>query len=131
LTIQSFLYRIIFYINISKNIILHKSIQFTKLICELYNKLIINYEFTLSKQILKSGTSIGANIHEVQGAESLNDFKHKISIAYKESKETKFWLITLKNSKKISEKEYIYLFDKTDEICRILWSIIKTTQKKS
>ncbi|MGG6230272.1 four helix bundle protein [Tenacibaculum sp. SDUM215027] len=74
-----------------------------------------NKEFILSKQIVRSGTSVGANIVEANGAISKADFLAKISIAYKECLETKYWLSLLKNSEEIRVEEYEELFEKADE----------------
>ena len=87
-----------------------------------------NKEYVLSKQLLRSGTSIGANISEANGAISDNDFSAKMSISYKESLETKYWLNLLKDTGYIDERKFKELFDDTDEISRMLFSIIKTTR---
>lgn len=75
-----------------ENIIQQKSFEFALLIIELYKKLTNSKEFIISKQLLRSGTSIGANIEESIGAQSRNDFISKISISYKEARETEYWL---------------------------------------
>ena len=95
-----------------------------------YIKIIISAqkEYVLSKQLLRSGTSIGANISEANGAISEADFSSKISIAYKESLETKYWLQLLKETKYISEKDFNNLFEKADELAKILFSILKKTR---
>ena len=88
-------------------------------------------EYELAKQILRSGTtSIGANVSEAQGAISDADFSNKISIAYKETLETKFWLCLLKDTHFISEKIYDSLFKDADELGRILFSILRTMRIK-
>lgn len=84
-------------------------------------------EFVLSKQLLKSGTSIGANIAEANGAISTAEFRAKMSIAYKECLETKYWLSLLKDTGYISEKAFESIYDDADEISKILFSIIKNT----
>ncbi len=88
----------------------------------------INKEFVLSKQVLRSGTSVGANIVEANGAISKADFSAKISIAYKECLETKYWLSLLKDSEELRIDEYEELFEKADEIAKILFSILKKTR---
>ena len=85
-------------------------------------------EFVLSKQLLRSGTSIGANIAEANGAISKADFKAKMSIAYNESLETKYWLSLLKDTGYISEKAFNSIHDDADEISKMLFTIIKNTQ---
>ncbi len=85
-------------------------------------------EFVLSKQLLRSGTSIGANISEANGAISKADFSSKISIAYKECLETKYWLILLKDTGFIDEITFKSMFNDADELAKILFSILKTTR---
>lgn len=74
------------------NIIIKKSYAFALDIVLLYKQLVEQKEFVLSKQLLRSGTSVGANIHEALPSESKRDFIHKLSIALKESRETSYWL---------------------------------------
>ena len=85
-------------------------------------------EFILSKQILRSGTSIGANIAEGIGAISMKDFSSKMSIAYKESLETKYWLSLLKDTDYIDENTFHSMYTDADEISKMLFSILKTTR---
>ncbi|MGC2239000.1 MAG: four helix bundle protein [Pyrinomonadaceae bacterium] len=85
-------------------------------------------EYILSKQMLRSGTSIGANIAEANGAISEADFSSKISIAYKECLETKYWLSLLKDTNYISEKSFESMHTDADEIAKILFTILKTTR---
>lgn len=85
-------------------------------------------EFILSKQLLKSGTSIGANVAEADGAISTADFSSKISISYKECLETKYWLSLLKDTGFIEEKTFLSMHDDADELAKILFSILKTTR---
>ncbi|MCL6267139.1 four helix bundle protein [Flagellimonas myxillae] len=85
-------------------------------------------EFVLSKQLLRSGTSIGANIAEANGAISKADFSAKISISYKESLEAKYWLSILKDSDYLDQKEANKLIVGADELSRIMFAILKTTR---
>lgn len=85
-------------------------------------------EFVLSKQLLKSGTSIGANVAEANGAISKADFSSKISIAYKESLETKYWLKLLLDTDFISKNTFNSMHQDADELSKILYSILKTTR---
>ena len=85
-------------------------------------------EYTISKQLLRSGTSIGANMAEANGAISKADFSSKVSIAYKECLETKYWLNLLKDTEFITENEFNSIHKEADEIGRILFSILKTTR---
>lgn len=87
-------------------------------------------EFVLSKQLLRSGTSIGANIAEAQGAISKADFRAKISIAYKECLETKYWLSLLKDTGYINETAFDSIDNDAQEISKMLWNIIKTTNSE-
>ena len=85
-------------------------------------------EYVLSKQMLRSGTSIGANIAEANGAISEADFSNKISIACKECLETKYWLSLLKDTDYISEKSFESMHGNADEIGKILFAILKKTR---
>jgi four helix bundle protein len=85
-------------------------------------------EFELAHQLLKSGTSIGANLAEANGAISKADFSSKVSIAYKETLETKYWLDLLKEVNLIEDPQFEDLFNRTDELGKILFSILKTTR---
>lgn len=85
-------------------------------------------EFDLARQLLKSGTSIGANLAEANGAISKPDFSNKVSISYKETLETKYWLELLKEVDLIENSLFNELLSDADEIARILFSILKTTR---
>lgn len=85
-------------------------------------------EYVMSKQMLRSGTSIGANITEANGAISDADFSHKISIAYKECLETKYWLHLLKDTDYMDLRSFESMHGDADEIARILFAILKTTR---
>ncbi len=84
-------------------------------------------EFVLSKQLLRSGTSIGANIAEANGAISKADFRAKMSIAYKECLETKYWLSLLKDTDYIDEKSFVSIYQDAEEISRMLYRIVTNT----
>ena len=85
-------------------------------------------EYILSKQLIRSGTSIGANIVEAQQAQSRADFISKLSIALKEASETNYWLRLLNATEYLSESEFSSIIADCKEIERILTSIIKTTR---
>ncbi len=87
-------------------------------------------EYILSKQLLRSGTAIGALIREADYAESKADFIHKIHIATKEASETEYWLILLYKSGILSEKEFESIQPETNQINRILVAILKTSKAK-
>lgn len=85
-------------------------------------------EYVLSKQLLRSGTSIGANLSEAKAAISTNDLSAKVSIAYKEAQETKYWLDLLRDTAYLSNDAHASLYQDADEICAILFSTLKTTR---
>lgn len=87
-------------------------------------------ESILSQQILKSGTSIGANVEEAIGGQSEKDFIFKITIAYKEGRETHYWLRLLKDSEILENKLVNSFIDDCDELLKILGTILKTMKKK-
>ena len=87
-------------------------------------------EFVLSKQLLRSGTSIGANIEECQGAQSEKDFYAKISIAYKESRETLYWIKLLRATEFLSADKAQSLINDAEEICRIIGKIQTTIKER-
>ena len=88
-------------------------------------------EFVLSKQVLRSGTSIGANIEESIGGASEKDFLHKLTISYKEARETIYWLKLLHATQYISEKEFNSLHNDAEEICKILAKIQITLKSRN
>ncbi len=112
----------------SDNIIVNKSFDFAKRIVNL-NKFLNKEkcEYILSKQILKSGTSIGANVFEAQNAQSNADFLSKMKIALKEATETLFWLMLLYETDYINSSTFESLKADLDDIRNILGSICKTT----
>jgi len=87
-------------------------------------------EFVLSKQLLRCGTSIGANIAEANGSISKSDFSAKMSIAYKECLEVKYWLSLLKDTGFIEEAWFESIFAGSEELSKILFSILKSTRIK-
>ncbi|MBO2523777.1 MAG: four helix bundle protein [Bacteroidetes bacterium] len=110
-----------------ENKIIDLSIEFALEIIKFCEKLDKLNKFVISKQLLRSGTSIGANIHEAQSPESKNDFIHKLKIAHKEAVETKYWLILCDQSEKYpSTKE---LQDKLKNILNLISYIIYKSSK--
>ncbi|WP_162128432.1 four helix bundle protein [Flavobacterium phycosphaerae] len=83
-------------------------------------------EYVLSKQLLRSGTSIGANIEEAIGGQTDKDFYSKLTIAYKEARETHYWIRLMKDTDYLTEEESNDLLKDTDELLRIIGSIQKT-----
>ncbi len=113
-----------------ENIIWDKSYSFALRIVKLARHLISEkQEYILSKQILKSGTSIGANIEEAIGGQSKKDFLAKVSIAYKEARETNYWLMLLKDSEILEKELAKSLQNDCEEIIRILAKIKLTTNQ--
>ncbi len=113
-----------------ENIALDKSYSLALKIVKLYLSLKNQNEFELSRQILKSGTSIAANIEEAVGGQSERDFLAKIGIAYRECRETMFWLRLLRDSELMDSIEANELMIDLDELLRIIGSIKKTMTQK-
>jgi len=112
---------------ISENAIVKKSFQFALTIVQYADALESERKYIIANQLLKSGTSIGANIWEAQHAESKADFIHKLKIAAKEAKETEYWLLLCKNSAGypgISDK-----LEKLLEVQKLLSRIIHSSKK--
>lgn len=109
------------------NIILDKSFDFALSIIKLYKEMITQNEYILSKQMLRSGTSIGANIEEATAAISKKDFTAKMSISSKEARETRYWLRLIEKSDlvKIDVKNQL---NDVEQIINILTAIVKTSQ---
>jgi four helix bundle protein len=114
---------------VKENIIKNKSYDFALRIVKLYQYLVDEKkEFVLAKQVLRSGTAIGALVRESEYGESKSDFIHKLSIALKEANETEYWLELLYQSKYIEPKSYDSIIADLKEILRLLISIITTTK---
>jgi four helix bundle protein len=86
-------------------------------------------EYTLSRQVLRSGTSIGALVREAEHAQSRADFLNKMNIALKEANETEYWLMLLKDSEYIAEEGFTSIHKEIVEIIKLLASIVKTLKK--
>jgi len=113
-----------------ESIIKEKSLKFAVRMVKLYQFFIEEKnEFVMSKQLLRCGTSIGANIREGDYAESKSDFIHKFSIAQKECNETIYWIELLYMSNYLSKTEYESINKDTIELMKLLTSIIKTAKK--
>ena len=112
------------------SIIKEKSYQFALEVIRLYKALQVQNEYVLSKQLVRAGTSIGANVEEATAAQSRKDFISKMSIASKEARETRYWLRLLKDSNICEKIDFSGLLKKSDELIKILASIVKTTQQK-
>ncbi|MGP8329711.1 MAG: four helix bundle protein [Methanosarcinaceae archaeon] len=113
------------------NIVKDKSFNFALRVVNLYKYLTSEKrEFVLSKQMLRSGTGIGALVREAEHAESKADFIHKMSVALKEANETLYWLDLLFQSDYINVMAYKSIFPDCEEVLKLLISIIKTSKKK-
>lgn len=113
------------------NIIREKSYKFALRIIKFYKYLVYQKrEYVLSKQVLRSGTSIGANVEEAIGGQTSKDFFAKISIAYKEARETRYWIRLIKDSKITEEIFLESLLNDCEEICKILGKIQVTMKTK-
>ncbi len=112
---------------VRQNIIVDKTFKFALQIVETYKTLVeLKHEFVLSKQLLRSGTSIGANVNEATEAQSKADFISKMSIALKEARETSYWIKLLHESKYLQNDNN--LLEDNIEIIRIITSIVKSTK---
>ena len=113
-----------------ESVIRQKSFEFALTIIELYKELQKNREYVISRQLLRSGTSIGANVEEATAGQSRKDFLSKMAIASKEARETKYWLLLLQRSKLVEVDVSTHLAH-VEELIRILTSIVKTTSQTS
>lgn len=111
------------------NVVKDKTFEFALKIVDLYKYLHYKKkEYVLSKQLLRSGTSIGANVEEAQAAQSRKDFLSKMSIASKEARETHYWLRLIKYGGFITKDD---LLNDCEELIKLLTSIVKTSGKKN
>jgi four helix bundle protein len=116
----------------NKSILKDHSFRFAIAIIKLYKNLVESKrEYVISKQILKSGTSVGAMIREAQNAESKNDFVHKLAVAQKECDETIYWLELLKESDFIELNDFTRVHNDASSLLKMLKSAILTTKQKT
>jgi len=116
----------------SKSIIKEKSFSFSIRIVKIYKHLIeTKKEYILSKQLLRSGTAIGAMVREAQNAESAKDFIHKLAIAQKECDETVYWLELLKETEYINQTEFDSVNTNAIELLKMIRSAIITSKKNN
>ena len=111
----------------TENKIQEMTFDFSLQLISLYKILVEKKEFVLSKQLLRCGTSIGANVEEATAAQSKRDFISKMAIASKEARETRYWLRLLEKSKLV-EIDYSDYLTRTEHIINILTKIVKTSQ---
>jgi four helix bundle protein len=115
-----------------ENIIQIKSYAFAVKIVKVHKHLCENKkEYVLSKQLLRSGTSVGANVEEAIGGQSEKDFFAKLTIAYKEARETHYWVRLLTDTELITKEESESLLFDIEELLRIIGSIQKTLRSKN
>lgn len=114
-----------------KNVVQEKSYAFALRIVKLYRWLCDEKnEYVLSKQLLRSGTSIGANVEEAIGGQSEKDFAAKLMIAYKEARETHYWLRLMRDSELIDQPTFESIINDCEELLKLLGSITKTMKDK-
>ena len=110
-----------------RSLIREESYSFALNIIRLYRSLVSRNEFVISRQVLKSGTSIGANVEEALAGQSRADFLSKMSIASKEARETNYWLRLLRDSGLSLEGEVLEILTESERILKMLTAIVKTT----
>jgi four helix bundle protein len=116
----------------TKSILKYKSFAFAIEIVKTYKVLVEEKrEYVMSKQLLRSGTSVGANIREAKNAESTNDFIHKLGIAQKECDETLYWLELLKETGYVNQEVFDRLSDQANQILKMIRSTILTIKQKN
>jgi len=98
-------------------------------LCQFLNKNYVMENNILAKQLLRSGTSVGANVEEAQAGQSRSDFVHKMAIALKEARETNYWLRLLEASEILPKEKLIELLKESDEIKKIIGAIIVSSKK--
>ena len=114
-----------------ENIVREKSFKFAIKIVKLYQNLCTEKnEFVLSRQVLRSGTSIGALVRESEYAQSKKDFINKLSIALKEANETEYWLMLLKDSDYLNDKKYQSIQPDITELLKLLIAIVNTSKNR-
>ena len=116
----------------TNSILKDKSFAFAIQIVKTYKVLVEEKkEYVMSKQLLRSGTSVGANIREAKNAESTNDFIHKLGISQKECDETLYWLELLKETEYLGHESFSRLSDQANQILKMIRSTILTIKQKN
>jgi four helix bundle protein len=111
-----------------ESVVHEKAFSFALAIIDLYKRLVQQREYVLSRQLLRSGTSIGANLEEAKAGQSRSDFYTKVTIASKEARETRYWLLLLQTSQLVSI-DLKYELALAEELIRLLTAILKTTNE--
>lgn len=114
---------------LSNNIIVEKSFKFAIETVNIYKELCRKQEYVLSKQLMRSGTSIGANVKEAIRGQSKKDFLSKMNIALKEANETEYWIELLMETGYLNKDTDFYYLNNCKELCKILNTIVKTTKE--
>lgn len=114
----------------SESIVKNKSFEFALRVIDLYKVLVAQNEYVLSKQLLRSGTSIGANIEEALAGQSKKDFAHKMSTASKEARETSYWLKLIEYAAYTDNNQINELKVINEELVKMLTAIVKTAQNQ-
>lgn len=115
---------------VNENVVENKSFQFAVRIVNLYKHLTNDKkEYVMSKQLLRCGTSIGANVAEAERGQTKTDFYAKLSVALKEAHETYYWLRLLNTTEYLTEKEFVSMEKDIKEVIALLITICKTTQQ--
>ena len=109
------------------NLIVDLTFAFSLKIVDFTEELEARKKFSMANQLFRSGTSVGANVKEAQGAESKDDFRHKCKVAYKEAEETEYWLMICKHAKNYPFEQD--MLDDIQSIIKILGKIISSTKK--
>ncbi len=118
------------YRDMEENPLVAKALDFSVRIVNLYKCLRDErHETVMSKQILRSGTSVGANASEAIAAESTDDFVHKLTISLKEANETKYWILLLHRTQFIKEEEFKSIMTDCQELRKLIGSIISSTKR--
>ncbi|MGI9542706.1 MAG: four helix bundle protein [Cyclobacteriaceae bacterium] len=115
----------------TQNPVQHKSYEFALAMIKLYQSLKLDKEFALANQVLRSGTSIGANVEEAIGGQSRKDFLSKMSIADKEARETHYWIRFLRDSDLLNGDKAAKLLGLNEDLLKIIGTIQKTTRNNS
>lgn len=112
-----------------ENVVVTKSYGLALNIIKVCKKLMYDHkEYVLSKQVLRSGTSVGANVEEAVGGYTKKDFRAKMGTAYKEARETSYWLRLLKDSDYMSKEDFVVSHGQCEEVSKILYTIIKNSE---
>jgi four helix bundle protein len=114
-----------------ENVVRNKSFEFAVSVANCCKVLVTHREFELAKQLLRAGTSIGANVREAGNSHSRREFTYRLTVALRECDETMFWLEVLRACKSLEEEKFNVLWSEAKDLFNILTRIIKTTRKNT